>query len=324
MHRCDSYRARAGDRAAGARRRICRLRRGITPSAPYLFSLLLDTSSSAAGSGAVCSPRLPARSAAAGVQIADLSAVALLMGVSGGFHWPLFGLYLFLPTAAAYRWGLVAALATTAAVLCFLGTTCAGQRRLMVAERVFYLGVSGVLVGYIAGREKRSRDESAAIAEICCGMKGERGMMGSLKSLFPKLREITGARAILLVAREPRYGRLFLWRLCDAPDTGLRSAELVPSEHDVYLFPMASEAWFTRQSSADEGAARAAGLRGSPSLRVIVRHLSQLRSRLGGSRVRARSNSRREAASVSCTAASPGRPGTPYHLSSGAHALAHR
>ena len=184
-------------------------------------------------------------------QIVDLSAVALMMGASGGFHWTLFGLYLFLPTAAAYRWGLVAALATTAAVLCFLALHALASDGLMVAERVFYLGVSGALVGYIAGREKRTRDESATIAAICCGMKGERGMMGSLTSLFPKLREITGARAILLVAREPRYGRLFLWRLCDAPDTGLRSAELVPSEHDVYLFPMASEAWYMRRSAED-------------------------------------------------------------------------
>lgn len=198
-------------------------------------------------SGWIWSLQLPAAASSrlrVGLHAADITAVALLVIAIGGFHWALFGLYLFLPLAAAYRWGLSAAFATIGCVLGFLGLITLAGNSFLIPEHALYLGISGTLVGYIAGREKQCRDETALIAEICSGMRGERGMMGSLKSLFPTLLRLTGARAILLAAREPRHGRLFLWRLDDSSNPKVRSTELVPSEHDAYLFPMPVEAWY--------------------------------------------------------------------------------
>jgi signal transduction histidine kinase len=126
----------------------------------------------------------------------------------------------------------------------------ATDTRAVLLTRMAYLTIGGLLVGYVAGREKQHRDESATIARLTAAVRVGAGIMGSLRALFPELLQLSGARAVLLVTQEPRDGRLCLWQMDDSSDLKISSAELVPSERDVYLFPMAGEAWYAVSAAA--------------------------------------------------------------------------
>lgn len=188
------------------------------------------------------------------LHVLDLTWASAITGVTGGIASPLFGLFLFILLEAAYRWGFAATAATIGAILFLLvppAVILNAAAQEMLFTRFAYLTIGGFLVGYVAGREKQHRDESQLIARLTSAARVGVGMMGSLKAIFPELLQLSGARAILLVAEEPRDGRLFLWQMDDSSDLRICSAELVPSEHDAYLFPMAGEAWYA--VSAAEG-----------------------------------------------------------------------
>jgi signal transduction histidine kinase len=188
------------------------------------------------------------------LHVLDLSCVAAMTMVTGGITSPLLGLFLFVLLEAAYRWGFAATMATIAAMLFLLIPQAiilnADAPKDMLFTRTAYLTLGGVLVGFVAGREKQYRDESATIARLTAAVRVGAGIMGSLKALFPELLQLSGARAVLLVTQEPRDGRLCLWQMDDSSDLKISSAELVPSEHDAYLFPMAGDAWHAVSAAA--------------------------------------------------------------------------
>jgi signal transduction histidine kinase len=206
------------------------------------------------------------------LHVLDVTWIAAITSGTGGIASPFFGLFLFVLLEAAYRWGWSATVATLAAILCLLlpqaailnaaaaravaaGPTDALVQRFamstdLLLTRTAYLTIGGLLIGYLVGREKQHRDESAVIARLTAAVRVGVGMMASLKALFPELLQLSGARAILLVAQEPRDGRLYLWQSDDSSDLKVSSGELVPSEHDVYLFPMPGDAWHAIRAAA--------------------------------------------------------------------------
>lgn len=188
----------------------------------------------------------------------DVLWAAAITSATGGVVSPLLGVFLFVLLEAGYRWGLRATVATMVTVISFLFA----QTALLNASgphpasapvdgaiaRAAYLAIGGLLLGYVAGRERQHREEMTTIARLTRSVRAELGMMGSLKALFPELLHLFGPRAILLVSQEPRRGRLCLWQAEDPPNKGhneeaVWSRELAPSERAVYLFPIGVEAW---------------------------------------------------------------------------------
>ena len=184
------------------------------------------------------------------LQAADFIWAGSIAYVTGGAASPMLGFSIFVILEAAYRWGIVAATATVGATVGFLfvqtGTGLVGSVHLfdMAMASAANVGIGGLLLGYMAEREKQLREEIATIARLTALVRAEVGIMGSLKALFPELLRLFGARAILVVAQEPRRGRLYLWQAEHLVDEPVRFGELVPSERNMYLFPMSGAAWY--------------------------------------------------------------------------------
>ena len=184
------------------------------------------------------------------LQAADFIWAGAIAYVTGGAASPMLGFFIFVILEAAYRWGITATSATVAVTVGFLfvqtGTGLLRSVHLfdMAIASAANVGIGGLLLGYMAEREKQLRDEITTIARLTALVRAEVGIMGSLKALFPELLRLFGASAILVVAQEPRRGRLYLWQAENLIDEPVRFGELVPSERDMYLFPMSGAAWY--------------------------------------------------------------------------------
>jgi signal transduction histidine kinase len=186
----------------------------------------------------------------AALQTADVVWAVVIADATGGAASPLLGFFIFVVLEAAYRWGMLATTGTVVATVCFLFVQTAGSAFHSVSPfdvaiaSATNVGIGGLLLGYMAEREKQLRVEITTIARLTALVRAEVGIVGSLKALFPELLQLFGARAVVLVAQEPRHGRLYLWQAENLVDAPVRFGELVPSERDMYLFPMGGEAWY--------------------------------------------------------------------------------
>lgn len=173
------------------------------------------------------------------VHIADIVWPAFISVFAGGPRSPFFLFFVFVLTAAAYRWGLWETLATAAAEVGLLwmesvvllhgwlapvGTlpwpAFAGLRLNLdgfepkgLFMQSVYLLVMGLLLGYLAEQQKHLRAEKAAVTRILAKARVESGLTGTLQQIFAEVLTMYGSARLLIAAQESHSQRIFLGEL---------------------------------------------------------------------------------------------------------------
>jgi signal transduction histidine kinase len=199
----------------------------------------------------------------------DILWTSALTFVSEGPVSPFFLFFLFVVVAAAYRGGFRETVGTAAiTVAVFLVETAiaaagpwnstwfASIRFELNATilRVAYLLLTGVLLGYLAEQEKRSRAELAAIADITRQPRVNLGLGGSVTAVARMLLSTFGAVSVAVVIRDIATGRTLLWHLDRQEDPihhpRVRRIELSPQQQAAWLFQDFGHAWYATVADA--------------------------------------------------------------------------
>ena len=148
-------------------------------------------------------------------------AIAITL-VSAGPSSLFFLFFIFVLLAAAYRWGLQNVLITTAITIAALGAEAlivntpevAGEfetNRLIV--RFGYLGLVGVLAGYLSEHEKIHRAQILAVTTLLQKAQNERTLRATMKAVLGEVLRLFSAKQALLAIEEKANGTAYLWRL---------------------------------------------------------------------------------------------------------------
>jgi signal transduction histidine kinase len=170
------------------------------------------------------------------VHAADVVWPAFISVFAEGPRSPFFLFFVFVLTAAAYRWGLWETLSTAAAEVVLLwaesllllhvwalrggrlpwrifsglqiNTTEFEPRRLFMLS--VYLLVMGLLLGYLAEQQKHLRAEKAGVTRMLSKVRVESGLTGTLQQISREVAGMYGAEWILFAAQEVHSQRRFL------------------------------------------------------------------------------------------------------------------
>jgi signal transduction histidine kinase len=197
------------------------------------------------------------------VHTADIVWPAFISVFAEGPRSPFFLFFVFVLTAAAYRWGLWETLGTAAAEVGLLWMESIILMRGWLApsgvlpwpalaglrvnlgdfepERLFmqsvYLLVMGLLLGYLAEQQKHLRAEKAVTTRILAKARVEAGLTGTLQQILGEALTMYGAARLLIAAQEAHSQRVFLGEL--RADTGASSEfvwlESSPRDTATYL-----------------------------------------------------------------------------------------
>ena len=173
------------------------------------------------------------------VHAADVLWPAFISVFAEGPRSPFFLFFVFVLTAAAYRWGLWETLSTAAAevvllwaesiLLLHVWTTHGGTLPWRVfsglhintiefePKRLFmlsvYLLVMGLLLGYLAEQQKHLRAEKAGVTRMLAKVRVEAGLTGTLQQISREVVSMYGAARIVVAALEIQSQRRFLGEL---------------------------------------------------------------------------------------------------------------
>jgi signal transduction histidine kinase len=193
------------------------------------------------------------------VHAGDIAWPALISIFAEGPRTPFFLFFFFVLAAAAYRWGLWETLGTAFAEVVllwvenlvvlhiWLGPGGAQKLRALTGlnvnikdfdpQRLFmlsiYLLVMGLLLGYLAERQKHLRAEKALITGMLSRIRVEDGLTRTVEQIFRELLSMYAASRLLVASQEAHSHRIFLGELdlANAPsefrwlESGLRDAE---------------------------------------------------------------------------------------------------
>lgn len=220
---------------------------------------------------------------------ADILWPGLISIFAAGPGNPFFLFFVFVLTAAAYRWGLWETTGTAAAAvlllwleslsfhlgsLDWLGRTLSAlhlpalrvdvtdfePQRLFI--RSVYLLVLGLLLGFLAEQQKQLRAEKALIARIVGKASVETGLTGTLGEIGAELLSIYRAKELLIASQEGHSRRIFVGELRrEDPASGFRWLEPTGSDEETYLFESAATACHAGRSGR-QGALELTGLDG--------------------------------------------------------------
>ena len=206
------------------------------------------------------------------VHAADIVWPAFISVFAEGGRSPFFLFFVFVLTAAAYRWGMWETLSTAAAevallwgesfVLFHLWATGGGKLPWHVfhglqidttefePKRLFmlsvYLLVMGLLLGYLADQQKHLRAEKAAVTRMLSKVRVEAGLTGTLQQMSREIANMYGATGIVVGAQELHSKRRFLGELRDAKSELSEFTWLDSRHHEtkIYLEDFPGEACY--------------------------------------------------------------------------------
>ena len=171
------------------------------------------------------------------VHAGDIVWPVLISIFAEGPRTPFFLIFFFALAAAAYRWGFRETLGTAVAQAALLWIESLivlhiwpqGSLTLRVLtglhinvkefkpEPLFmlsvYLIVMGLLLGYLAERQKHLRAEKAVITETLSRVRVESGLTGTLEQIFNELMSMYGASRLMVVSQEIHSKRVFAGEL---------------------------------------------------------------------------------------------------------------
>ena len=179
------------------------------------------------------------------VHAADIVWPAVMAAVAAGPWSPFFLFFVFVLTAAAYRWGVWETVATAVAEIALLWGegallrhfwalwTAAPGRRLLAGLRLnlqefelhrlfmlsVYLLVMAMLLGYLAEQQKRLRGERATVARLLQKANVEAGLTVTLQETLAEIARFYKAEKVLIVSQESHSRRIFHGELGKATET---------------------------------------------------------------------------------------------------------
>ncbi len=219
------------------------------------------------------------------VHAADIVWPAFISVFGDGPRSPFILFFVFVLTAAAYRWGLWETLSTAAAEVVLLWTESLLIFHVWLArgknlpwhilsgltmntaefepKRLFmlsiYLLVMGLLLGYLAQQQKHLRAEKAVVTGMLAKVRVEAGLTGTLQQIFREVIAMCGGSRLLVAAQETHSQRVFLGELRQREDAFADFAWLdsSPREANSYLEDFPGEGMLRlddRRSLDDDGA----------------------------------------------------------------------
>ncbi len=186
------------------------------------------------------------------VHTIDVLWPAAISWLTEGPNSPFFLLFFFALMAAAFRWGFLETVLTSALGICFLlleglafrygmpGPLPGGQfATSQLIIRATYLLIAGLLLGYLAEKGKQLRAENALITRIMGKARIQSGLLGTMREVMGMVMGVFGARQALVAVLEAGTGRLFLWDVRPIRGTEDATAHFSECEYahrDRYLF----------------------------------------------------------------------------------------
>jgi signal transduction histidine kinase len=236
------------------------------------------------------------------VHAADIVWPAFISVFGDGPRSPFILFFVFVLTAAAYRWGLWETLSTAGAEVVLLWTESfllfhvwltrggtlpwhifAGLRMNTTEfepKRLFmlsvYLLVMGLLLGYLAEQQKHLRAEKAVVTRILSKVRVDAGLTGTLQQIGREIVATYGADRLLVASQEIHSRRAFLGELRNENGETSDFVWLDPSPRDakIYLENFPGEAFYAT-SDGDRWSVVALDREGnqvpSPSTDALVR-----------------------------------------------------
>jgi signal transduction histidine kinase len=206
--------------------------------------------------------------------------IAIFTTAQGG---PFFLFFVFVMTAAAYRWGLWETVGTAGTTVVFLWAGALLLRlgleqfadvwlrflhlpRLgLSAQRLdpqqlfltsFYLMVLGLLLGYMSENQKRLRAERAVITRVLGSARVEAGLTATLETILGEVLNIYAAERVLTASQEANSYRVFLGEIARGPEGvgPLRWREAAPETDEIYNLDSQADALYAERDSAGHNA----------------------------------------------------------------------
>lgn len=213
------------------------------------------------------------------VHSVDVLWPALISLFAAGQSNPFFLFFIFVLTAAAYRWGLweTAATACSAIALLYiqsfllstglipwinghlttyrlleLGVDIRELEPKALFMRSVYLLVMALLLGYMAEQQKQLRSEKAIIARIIGGARVEAGLSGTIEWILGQMLSLYGARRALIASQEAYSYRVFLGEVRAAAEgpSHVKWLESTAADQGTYLYPSDADVAYVTQSNS--------------------------------------------------------------------------
>jgi len=208
------------------------------------------------------------------VHTADIVWPAFISVFGDGPRSPFILFFVFVLTAAAYRWGLWETISTAAAEVVLLwaesfllfhvwaarggslpwhifsglrmNTTEFEPKRLFMLS--VYLLVMGFLLGYLAEQQKHLRAEKAGVSRMLAKVRVDAGLTGTLQQISQEIVSLYGASRLLIASQEIHSRRSFLGELRNGDGT---SSEFVwlesgPRDANSYLEDFPGEVCYAK------------------------------------------------------------------------------
>jgi signal transduction histidine kinase len=244
------------------------------------------------------------------VHCVDVLWPALISPYTSGQNNPFFLFFVFVLAAAAYRWGLWETVMTAVASVSLLWlesvsfeegimrtlNTWSTHHRLPVVQinilgieprQLFmesvYLIVMGLLLGYLAERQKKLSAEKDIVGRMLRLVRIDVGLAGSLSHIVRELLRLYGAKRALIVTRESRSHRCYVGELeLDGAFPELRWADAGALASETYLRESVAISLHATRDAA-KGQLRITGINSSGSLLrnvdpTVVRAFADLHS----------------------------------------------
>ncbi len=202
------------------------------------------------------------------LHLADLLGAVLLTLHTGGAASPYSTIYLYVLLAAGYRWGglevagtcaaSIVALAAHATVANFVRWPGAPEPA-FVALRLSYLGIGGVLVGYMASVQLRQRLRADTANRILSLVGSHSSVITAVHLLMNELLELVSADRLVLVVEEDGRDIVTVWQAerahAQAPRHGVRVSQESRKHYPMYLFPVPKQVagWLATRNTAKDG-----------------------------------------------------------------------
>ncbi len=204
--------------------------------------------------------------------VVDTIGILAALVLTGGALSPFSTLFLFVMLAAGYRWGRQETWLTSAVGIIVLGVhgvvshfshLLAPPDLHIVALRLTYTGIGGLLIGYIAEMERIQRYRVWSVSRILGRVRAEAGLVAAVQSVLDELVSQFRASHAVLVLEEEGSDRVSLWQAERGRDESRRATIRLNQEprdgNALYLFPVPPgvDAFKVQRPESDAPAERA-------------------------------------------------------------------
>jgi signal transduction histidine kinase len=204
--------------------------------------------------------------------VVDTAVILLALCLTGGALSPFSTMFLFVLLAAGYRWGRQETWLTCGTGIVVLGLHGVAARFSgwladadghLVLLRLAYVGLGGVLIGYMAETERIHRHRTWAVSKILSRVRAEAGLVAAVHAVLEELAVRFRASHAVLVLEEEGNDRLSIWhakrRAGEPGGVSIRLDHRVRDGNGTYCFtvPARVDAFKVRRAAPDEPIERA-------------------------------------------------------------------